>query len=271
MSLAVEEGRAAQSVTHRWQQLPHPASFLRRPDDGTVPPANVADWRMQPPPLPLRRGAWRQRQLGHAFLGTPQAFVEEAPAGVPDPTEQKPIVAGEGKGEEEEAAQQKPAVDMPLCFNREGNVCNKNQQSEEDDTAKALDWRMNALKKAEKEPWFWPEVHKSTEKALAEKANVSNKVKDYLRAREAFERTFESYHDEAQQWASSLRGLEDDYALYCRPFHDPTMKCEYGWRKVLRLWFAREPLPECAVGVVTPYTKLPTNTVTGWFSGIFGF
>lgn len=266
MSLIAEEGHVAYMGSQQWQQLPHPASFLRLPAEDVPPPS-----------LPVRRGVWRQRQLGHSFLGTPESFLGtpeafvEKPAGVENDSEQKPIVPGEGKEETEGGETPKIVVDQPLCFNREGSVCNKNQQSEPDDTAKALDFRMNALKKAEKEPWFWPEVHKTTALALKEKVNVQAKVQDYVKARAAFEKTFEAYHDEAQQWQSSLRGLEDDYALYCRSFHDPTMKCEYSWRKALRLWIAREPLPECAVGVVTPYSKLPSNSVTGWFSGIFGF
>lgn len=52
-------------------------------------------------------------------------------------------------------------------------------------------------------------------------------------------------------------------------FHDVTMKCERNWRKVLRLWFAREPLPECSVGVSTPYTKLPSGA--GFFGSLFGY
>jgi len=205
--------------------LPHPSSFIRLSGTEAAPSATISSaW-------PLQRSASRHRHLGHAFLNTPQAFIDAGPE----------------------------SADPPLCFNREGSVCNKNQQTEAAATEKELDFRMEKLKGAEKEPWFWPAVKEVNAAAAAEKANVEAKVRDYTQSREAFVKAFQKYQNEAQVWTSTLRGAEDDYALYCRPFHDVTMKCERSWRKILRLWFAREPLPECAVGVTVPYTKNPTG------------
>mmetsp|Transcript_111386 Transcript_111386/g.175540 ORF Transcript_111386/g.175540 Transcript_111386/m.175540 type:complete len:206 (-) Transcript_111386:25-642(-) len=180
----------------------------------------------------VRRGVWR-----HHLRANASAFLGAVP------------------GETGEV----PTDDPPMCFSREGNVCNKNQMTEEPDEEKAFDFRMNKLKMAEKEPWFWPAFREANRIALAEKATVESKIKSYLSSREAFEKVFESYHEEAHKWASALRGLEDDYALYCRPFHDVTMSCERKYRKALRMWFAREPLPECPVGVVVPYMKNPAS------------
>lgn len=172
----------------------------------------------------------------HGFFGGPQAFLEEQ----------------EG--------------DPPMCYDRKGQVCNKNQMSEEDDEAKELDARMHRLKAAAAEDGFWPSIHDANASARVENAEVISRARTYEKAQRAFERAFESYQAEAVRWASAVRGLEDDYSLYCRPFHDVTMECEKNWRTALKMWFAREPLPECAVGVVTPYTK---NASGGFLSSIF--
>lgn len=182
----------------------------------------------------LPRGLWRH-PAAHSFFGGPQAFLEEV----------------EG--------------DPPMCFDKKGQVCNKSEMSEEPDEEKQLDFRMHKLQEAQTEDGFWPSIHEANVRSLEENAAVRAQARNYESAQRAFERAFETYQAEAARWAAAIRGLEDDYALYCRPFHDVTMECEKKWRTALKMWFAREPLPQCAVGVVTPFQKNPSG---GFLSSI---
>ncbi|CAE7232312.1 unnamed protein product [Symbiodinium sp. CCMP2592] len=83
-----------------------------------------------------------------------------------------------------------------------------------------------------------------------------------------FVKAYLGYRKELLNWKSATRGLEDDYALHCRPFHDVTMECERKWRSAMRMWAAREPLPACMVGVVTPYVRHP-RPPQSWMEWLF--
>jgi len=217
-----------------------------------VDPASSSTSHIHPALIPDAR---RRHHSAHEFLGRPQAFAEG--------DEQPPADSSNAEQGDKETTED---VKAPHCFSKNGALCNRNQMDGVTDEERKLDARMAKLRKAETEPWFWPAIHDVNRDANAQKANVQAKVDDYLNARKKFDHAFESYQASAVKWQSALRGIEDDYALYCRPFHDVTMPCERRYRQVLRWWFAREPLPECPVGVVTPYSKLPTGK--GLLSGL---
>merc|ERR1711971_162264 len=87
------------------------------------------------------------------------------------------------------------------------------------------------------------------------RANVAAAASGYKKSFEAFDAAYKNYEQELKVWQQSISGLEDDYALFCRPYHDVTMPCESRYRRAMQWWLAREPLPSCEVGVVTPYLR----------------
>jgi len=179
----------------------------------------------------------RRALAAHVFFGAPQAFVE----------------------------------DPPVCFNRKGRICNQNELKEPPHEEKALDERMLRLQAASQEPGFFEAMSAANSAAAAERASLKARAAEYVLAREAFEKAYAAYQAEAGHFASAVRGIEDDYFLYCRPYHDVTMPCESQWRYAIRAWFAREPLPECEVGVVTPYAKIGAAQLRpSFFQRLFG-
>jgi len=150
----------------------------------------------------------------------------------------------------------------PVCYDVNRQICNRHELRAQSEDSAVQDQRMRRLK----HDWaasaslfggrgLQAEVHAANAEAAAEETRVEARAKDFKKAWDAFEKTFAAYQKEEQSWREALRGLEDDYSLHCRPFHDVTMQCEKSWRQAMRWWFAREPLPGCLVGVVTPYAR----------------
>mmetsp|Transcript_16083 Transcript_16083/g.34768 ORF Transcript_16083/g.34768 Transcript_16083/m.34768 type:complete len:249 (-) Transcript_16083:175-921(-) len=171
----------------------------------------------------------------------------------------------------EKAAQQSPSEEKPLkCFNKRGKVCNKEALGDFDDPIKdKLDHRNKMLSEAlnmEDPPWGGPwdgglmgHIRIANAATASEKQNVIHKVDEYVRSMKDFEKAFDAYKKKATIWQDTIMDFEDDYAVHCRSYHDVSMKCESDWRSGLRWWKAREPLPQCIIGAVTPYKRLPVH------------
>lgn len=185
----------------------------------------------------------------------------------------------------------RPKSDEPAsaCFHR-GKVCNK-EELPEDPLKTALRGRQSRLLKAAMQHGFCSDPSFSSREAcdaasgrwqeqdgpfLKERvANAAARARDradvvvreaanYDTAYEDFHRAYEAYAKEARVWQDSIKQVEDDYLMWCRPFHDVSMKCESNFRTAMRWWFGREPLPSCEVGVVTPYLR---NKTKGFATG----
>mmetsp|Transcript_29798 Transcript_29798/g.67510 ORF Transcript_29798/g.67510 Transcript_29798/m.67510 type:complete len:188 (+) Transcript_29798:275-838(+) len=155
------------------------------------------------------------------------------------------------------------------CYNAIGQVCNKSEltYSGNDDEEQKLDERSRHLQR----DWansgllrhggLRDRVKAANAAAAAERMRLEARAEDYVKAKHSFEQTFAAFQKDAKVWRGAMSGLEDDYALYCRPFRDVTMPCEGKWRSAIRWWYAREPLPTCVVGVVTPYSRTPKPSV----------
>ncbi|CAE7832214.1 unnamed protein product [Symbiodinium sp. CCMP2592] len=164
----------------------------------------------------------------------------------------------------------------PRCYNRQGQVCNMSALPEDEDKQAALDKRMERL---QADMQLRPQLYLGSQDVMSQvdKANVlsAEELKNMEANAEAYEiahmefvKAYMGYRKELLNWKSATRGLEDDYALHCRPFHDVTMDCERKWRSAMRMWAAREPLPACMVGVVTPYVRHP-RPPQSWLEWLF--
>ncbi|CAJ1363154.1 unnamed protein product [Effrenium voratum] len=165
----------------------------------------------------------------------------------------------------------------PKCFNRQGEVCNMSVLPGDKEKEAVLDKRMEQL---QADMQLRPKVYLGSQDVMSqvdkanklsedELNNIETKAEAYERAHLEFVRSYLGYKKELLNWKSAVRGLEDDYALHCRPFHDVTMDCERKWRSAMRMWAAREPLPDCMVGVVTPYVRNPRPKQRGWLEWLF--
>ncbi|CAE7942255.1 unnamed protein product [Symbiodinium necroappetens] len=164
----------------------------------------------------------------------------------------------------------------PRCYNRQGQVCNMSSLPEDEDKQAALDKRMQRL---QADTQLRPQLYLGSQDVMSQvdKANVlsAEELKNMAANAEAYEmahmefvKAYMGYRKELLNWKSATRGLEDDYALHCRPFHDVTMDCERKWRSAMRMSAAREPLPACMVGVVTPYVRHPRPRQS-WLDWLF--
>jgi len=188
--------------------------------------------------------------------------------------------------EEEEAAEPEgKKEDVDTCFNKKGQVCNADEVGVDPHLQMKLDAQNDQLRmmmhhgfcsdpqievqeECEKEGGDWhemegptldQEIHIADMLAYRTRKTVEREAADYGHAYEELESAYKDFKKEVTVWQQSISGLEDDYALFCRPFHDVTMQCEGKFRQSLRWWFAREPLPNCEVGVVTPYLRNKTR------------
>merc|ERR1712179_598560 len=96
---------------------------------------------------------------------------------------------------------------------------------------------------------------------------MGKRMGEYVAAREQLEHFFKVHQEKALHWIDAIRDLEKNYNTNCRPFHDTTMQCEKKWQDAMHAWVAREPLPQCLVGVVTPYEKKPLRGLMHWLVG----
>merc|ERR1719198_462523 len=157
------------------------------------------------------------------------------------------------------------------CYNK-GKVCNSHDlmhAGESPLSAMRLDARMRRLQKVLAiDPAFLTKLNSVDARAAEDQQLVEARAADFQAARDEFNKAFESYHTYLKSWANAMRSLQDDYLANCRKFHDVTMPCERSYRDALKDWRSREPLPECAVGVVTPYE--PNRPPQGWLQSLLG-
>lgn len=147
------------------------------------------------------------------------------------------------------------------CYSRKGQVCNKKELGQASPKDEELDERMRHLQAdLQLKPKMFvrgedvmKNIEKANEKLQVEHGDVEKSARAFEKRRSAFEGAFDNYKKVLATWKKATANLEDDYTLHCRPFHDVTMECEAKWRAAMRSWAAREPLPECLVGVVTPF------------------
>jgi len=148
----------------------------------------------------------------------------------------------------------------PVCYDREGQVCNRNQLAISGPGEQELDKRMRRLKAASKDGGdLENRIRSANANAETEMGHVKKKAAELRTATEAFNKAWEAYEVEAKAWKAAVKEIEDGYVSHCRPFHDVTMQCEKRFREAMRWWFAREPMPQCPVGVVTPFDVQPVK------------
>jgi len=115
-------------------------------------------------------------------------------------------------------------------------------------------------------PTLVEKIKKANETMHRWAPRVHEAAAGYDESYSVFHKAYEAYAKEVQTWKSVLADFGDDYALNCRPYHDVTMQCEAKYRQAMRWWQAREPLPECEIGVTVPYTRNKTLGDSGAFS-----
>lgn len=156
------------------------------------------------------------------------------------------------------------------CYSRKGQVCNKTELGGTSEKDEELDERMRHLqadlqlrpKMFVKSDGVIKRIQKANEAMRAEHDSLEKSARAFEKSRSDFEAAFGKYKKHLAMWTGAVANLEDDYTLDCRAFHDVTMECEAKWRAAMRAWAAREPLPKCLVGVVTPFssgTKPPSS------------
>ncbi|CAL1170675.1 unnamed protein product [Cladocopium goreaui] len=153
--------------------------------------------------------------------------------------------------------------DIPKCFNRQGQVCNMSVLPMNKEKEALLDKRMERLQAdMQLRPKMFlgsqdvtSQMDQANEMSKQELKNMTEKVEVYERAHLDFVKAYLAYKKELMNWQSGVRGLEDDYAL--------------KWRSAMRMWAAREPLPDCMVGVVTPYVRQPRPQSRSWKEWLF--
>lgn len=178
----------------------------------------------------------------------------------------------------------------PTCFNKKGSVCNSAELGIPPHLQEKLDARKNALVVAINDGFCsdptltkvedceaaggeWRDVEgddlktqlaRSTAQSRVQRATLEKMADAYQASFEKLQSSFKSYKRELTVWQQALSGLEDDYTLHCRPFRDVSMECETQFRQAMHWWFAREPLPECEIGVVTPFLRNKTVSATSF-------
>eukprot|EP00929_Paragymnodinium_shiwhaense_P073579 TRINITY_DN37554_c0_g1_i1.p1 TRINITY_DN37554_c0_g1~~TRINITY_DN37554_c0_g1_i1.p1 ORF type:complete len:245 (+),score=50.26 TRINITY_DN37554_c0_g1_i1:63-797(+) len=167
------------------------------------------------------------------------------------------------------------------CYNKQGQVCNRSTLPVDNHAKELQESRFNALRIAESHGFCSDPLYSSQQAcedaggewraeegldlfgrlqqanwlAATNRKRVEAAAAEYQKSFQAFDAAYKDYEKELRVWQQAVTGLEDDYSLYCRPFHDVTMECEGRFRRAMQWWLAREPLPACEIGVVTPYLR----------------
>eukprot|EP00927_Polykrikos_kofoidii_P073614 TRINITY_DN69631_c0_g1_i1.p1 TRINITY_DN69631_c0_g1~~TRINITY_DN69631_c0_g1_i1.p1 ORF type:complete len:260 (-),score=45.01 TRINITY_DN69631_c0_g1_i1:40-780(-) len=245
----------------------------------TVAVAALPTDGMWPPLSPLRR----RRATASEFLAVP--WTPDCRLISDVASSSTAFLGGEaGDGDE------KP----PTCYNRKGKVCNRSKIGVDPLLKFKLERQQRNLIMAQNggfcsDPailtqeecdgaggeWTFmdgPSLDEriATANALAaeNRAHIERAARHYQRAFERFDQAYKAYRKELVVWQQAISGVEDDYNLFCRPFHDTSMSCELKFRRAMHGWFAREPLPSCEVGAVTPYMRKAMPK--GFFASLFG-
>lgn len=178
-------------------------------------------------------------------------------------------VKAEKKLELAEEQAQQPTEPPSTCFNKKGQVCNKRALGDFSNPLEdKMDHRNTFLKKALAMEDTWGDIGGGGVLGHIDSANAAAKEEldrvvaagaAYARKMDQFKKAFADYKVIMHAWEEALYDVQDDYTVHCRQFHDVTMQCERNYRSGLRWWWAREPLPQCLIGVVTPYKRLPVS------------
>lgn len=196
----------------------------------------------------------------------------------------------------EEAGDQDDAT-PERCYDKKGQVCNKdelgvppNLLALRDHQSKILvlnmnhgtcsDPELNTKEECDDGGARWLEqpgpelsdrISYANSMAQARLNDVQHEAAQYASAKGYLSDSFHQLQDEATRWQKAYSALTSAYLLWCRPFHDVNMSCEHKFRQAMTWWQAREPLPACEVGVVTPYLRTPRPSgVIGLVSWLHG-
>merc|ERR1712107_787078 len=117
-----------------------------------------------------------------------------------------------------------PPITDEKCFDHQGLLCNRKDVGEPADEEIHRNRRQRHLEREVQAGVLWDGIKKANAEAAQERKNLERKAQAFEAARADFEGTFRTYQKQAMAWRDVIQGLEDDYTLHCRPFHDVSMR-----------------------------------------------